>query len=369
MKNIYIINKKKYFKYKKDKRLLGNESMNKKRKEHKRYFKAKKKLSFKFKYLIPFFLFSLLVFIFLKTKAKNKSKKNYFKNNNTNNNYFACFVGMGRQENKYIREIIDYYSKLGVEKFILADNNLENTEKFSDVIQDHIDNGLVDIKEIFGSDMGQSELYKDTYEKYRNQCKWFLLFDLDEFLEVHFEKDKSLTLKEFLTNVIFNKCEAILFNWVIYGDNELIHYDNRSVVERFTEAYFEDRDNHFVKSILRGGLNKTVFVPKKSNHVPERGVTICDSKGDIRESYNAYNINPPIFDYGYLKHFTTKTAEEYCEKIIRGQPRNMGYDPAERVQCFFLHNRFSEEKLKVFENKFNRTFNPIINRNDFRGDE
>ena len=186
MKNIYIINKKKYFKYKKDKRLLGNESMNKKRKEHKRYFKAKKKLSFKFKYLIPFlifyiilymiylysliiknkrFLFSLLVFIFLKTKAKNKSKKNYFKNNNTNNNYFACFVGMGRQENKYIREIIDYYSKLGVEKFILADNNLENTEKFSDVIQDHIDNGLVDIKEIFGSDMGQSELYKDTYEK------------------------------------------------------------------------------------------------------------------------------------------------------------------------------------------------------------
>ena len=65
-----------------------------------------------------------------------------------NDNYFACFSGMGKLENNYIRELIEYYLKLGVEKFILADNNDPNTEKFSDVIQDYINDGTVDIIDI-----------------------------------------------------------------------------------------------------------------------------------------------------------------------------------------------------------------------------
>ena len=373
MKKFKILDRKKIFKYIKDTPLLENDSMivlkKKTKKTIKRFRCFKVNTNFCIKLLLPFLTILLVVYLLLKNKIKNIPKKNYFRKNNSNYTYFACFVAIGRQENKYVREIIDYYSKLGVDKFLIADNNLENTEKFSDVIQDHIDSGLVEINEVFGSPIGQAELYKITYEKYGNKCKWFLLFDFDEFLEIHFEKDKSITLNEFLNNQIFDKCEAILFNWLIYGDNELIHYDNRPVIERFTEPYYDSRANAFVKSILRGGLNKTVFIPKKSSHVPERGVIICDSKGNIRESYNAFSINPPIFDYGYLKHFTTKTAEEYCEKIIRGTNTNLAYDPAERVQCFFSHNRFSEEKLKVFEKKFNRTFNPIANRNDFRGNK
>ena len=55
---------------------------------------------------------------------------------------------MGKEENKYTRELIEYYLKLGVEKFIFADNNNANTEKLSDVIQDYISKGIVDIYEI-----------------------------------------------------------------------------------------------------------------------------------------------------------------------------------------------------------------------------
>ena len=61
-------------------------------------------------------------------------------------------------ENKYIRELIEYYLKLGVEKFILGDNNLPNTEKFADVIQDYINDGTVDVIDLIGSTFGQSAL-------------------------------------------------------------------------------------------------------------------------------------------------------------------------------------------------------------------
>ena len=98
-----------------------------------------------------------------------------------------------------------------------------------------MNNGIVDIINLTYSDFGQSELYNLTYKKYNQSCKWFLFFDLDEYLEVHFNQNKSLTLPEFLTSKIFEKCEAIEFNWVIYTDNDLIYYDKRPLNERFTE--------------------------------------------------------------------------------------------------------------------------------------
>ena len=226
-------------------------------------------------------------------------------------------------------------------------------------MQDYISNGIVDIIEIFGSDTNQTEFGKSVYEKYKTRCEWFLFFDFDEYLEIFFNKNETLTLKQFLSNQKFSKCESILFNWLYYTDNELIFYDNRPLLERFTTPNYEDSlMNQFVKCVVRGNLDKIVFYPNASHHVPSKNLTICDSKGDLVNSgrYDLFAIRPPIFDYGYLKHFNTKTAEEYSAKIKRGYIGNIKFDINERVNFFFNHNKFTEEKLKVFENSFNMSF-------------
>ena len=266
---------------------------------------------------------------------------------------------MGKLENKYIRELIEYYLKLGVEKFILGDNNLPNTEKFADVIQDYIDDGTVDIVELFGSSFGQSSLNNVTYEKY---CKWMLFLDFDEFLEVHFEDKKSLLLKDFLENKIFEKCEAILFNVLVHTDNNLVHYDNRPLNVRFTEPNYKLKANNLVKSIVRGNINKTIYMVGKPNNTPVKGVKICDSKGRKIERYDPYVLDPPVFDYGYLKHYTTKTAEEYIPKILKGTPGNHPHNLVSRINLFFRYNNYSDEKMKIFEDYFKRKFHaPIHN--------
>ena len=108
--------------------------------------------------------------LFLLVKKLFKLKKK--------DNYFACFSGMGKLENNYIRELIEYYSNLGVEKFILADNNDPNTEKFSDVIQDYINDGTVDIIDKIDAKYSQSELNNYTYEKYNRTCQWIMFLTL-----------------------------------------------------------------------------------------------------------------------------------------------------------------------------------------------
>ena len=211
---------------------------------------------------------------------------------------------------------------------------------------------------MLGSGIGHAEFFGIMYDKYQNKCNWLTFFDFDEYLVLFSEERKELSLKEFLSNKKFDHCDAIEFNWVNYGDNNLYYYDNRSSIERFTEPNFDDYSNRFVKSIIRGYLNKKVFIPGRTNHQPIRYIKLCNSKGEIA-SYYPDCLIPPIYKYGYLKHFHTRTADEYADKVVRGHPGNQALDINERFDLFFSKNRFSEEKLKILEKKFNRTFNYI----------
>ena len=279
---------------------------------------------------------------------------NMYKQNQDSNNFefFFCFCSMGRQENLYVRELISYYKSIGVDKFVFADNNLPNTEKFSDILQDYIKNGTVDIIEIFGDSYGQN-FYNTLYENYRTRCKWLSFFDFDEYLVMHFNESKNITVQEFLSNPLFKKCDAIEFNWLMYTDNNLLYYDNRSLIERFTEPNYENYANRFVKSIVRGNLDTPIFI--NSIHQPNNSLRLCNSLGEPA-SYYPDCIIPPIFKYAYLMHFNTKSAEEYAKKIVRGYPNGYHEPPEKRVDLFFNHNKFSKEKLKVFEDFFNMTF-------------
>ena len=274
-----------------------------------------------------------------------------------NSKYFCCLCGVGKKENLYSRQFISYYLNLGVEKFVFGDNNDPNTEKLSDVLQDYISNGTVDIIDIIGSSIGQSVFYGQLYQKYNESCEWLFFIDFDEYLVIHFEDGKNLVLKDFLPNKIFEKCEAIAFNWLEYSDNNLSHYDNRTLLERFNESKPEYRANVYIKPIIRGNLSKIPFVDKKTHHRPVPEVKVCDSTGNL---YTYYSDNyPPNYKYGYLKHFSMKSTEEFINKFLKGinggHKFNMD-DLDKKIDEYFGLNKFSEEKLKVFENYFNRTF-------------
>ena len=40
---------------------------------------------------------------------------------------------------------------------------------------------------------------------------------------MHSEDGKVIGLNEYLSNKIFDKCEAIIFNWLMYDDNNLVY--------------------------------------------------------------------------------------------------------------------------------------------------
>ena len=205
------------------------------RKKHFKIQKIKNKFRQNQLKLVFYFFFKIIIFLIIlltlqKTFKLKKIKKNSFemKKNALKDEYFACFCTMGKQENLYSRELIEYYLKIGFGKFIFGDNNSPNTEKLSDVLQDYISNNIVDIIEIFGSPMSQSEFFTIVYNKYNKFCKWISFFDFDEYLEMHNEPGKNIDLKKYLSNPSFDKCESIGFNWLICPDNNLFGIEPES---------------------------------------------------------------------------------------------------------------------------------------------
>ena len=143
----------------------------------------------------------------------------------------VCICTIGKQENKYITEFIQYYKNYSIDKIFLYDNNDEDGEYFEEVIKDYIDKGFVQISNLRGIKQPGTKALKDCYMKNNKIFDWLIFYDIDEYIHL-----KNISnIKEFLNNTRFIQCNKIYLNWIIHTDNNLIKYDNRSLHERFSE--------------------------------------------------------------------------------------------------------------------------------------
>ena len=75
----------------------------------------------------------------------------------------VAVCSIGRLENRYIKEFVEYYKKLGVDKIFLYDNNYDGEEYFESVIGDYLDKGFVEVIDFRNKDYCQLEAYQDCY--------------------------------------------------------------------------------------------------------------------------------------------------------------------------------------------------------------
>lgn len=158
-------------------------------------------------------------------------------------------------------------------------------------------------------------------------------------------------IKNFLKLKKFNNCKKIHLNWVHRSDNNLIHYDNRPVVERFTQLGKNVKKNKFnrlglVKSIIRGHMPIII----KNNHLLNRGIKGCDGEGRIARLKGFVNINPDYKNY-YINHYYSKSLEEFINKLKRGDAlkgttkENYYY----QIGKYFYINEINSQKIDYME--------------------
>ena len=281
--------------------------------------------------LIYFFIFILFIYFNFQFLIYSQLYKQ--------DNLKVCLCTIGKKENKYVREFISHYKQYSVDKIFIYDNNDLGDEKFETVILDYINNKLVEIINVRGKIKAQKKVLIDCYKTNKKIYDWLIILDMDEFI---FLKNFG-SIKTFLSDKRFLKCNIIYLNRVFHTDNNQIYYKNISLFKRFPK-YTTNVTS--VKSILRGrGFN----IKFENIHIINFNCTACNGFGNfINKSEKLTD-----FKYFYFNHFYFKSTEEYIEKINRGDAR-FGINKKiklKKLQTYFLYNKITIEKIKLFEQK------------------
>lgn len=262
--------------------------------------------------------------------------------------YYAGVCGIGKYEEDYLVEWIEWHINLGFDVIYFYDNNdfgnnkqKEICERYSKVIYRDV-RGLTfndKLKTSVNTMNLQFSVYQHCYEN--NDCKYMMFVDIDEYLVLK-------TIKSIRDLIRFKK--YIHCNIIDMDDNDLVYKDNRPLMQRFTRACKEHLviDNEYervtnidhVSSIIQTG-NKVLF---QNPHFCFTDVQCYSPSGNkIKNWYSNCNHDFSAVFY----HFCTKTVEEVVRKYKRGNPD--GNKIKNFYEHFFNINNFTQEKYEYLQ--------------------
>lgn len=259
---------------------------------------------------------------------------------------------IAKLENRYIRDFVEYYINLHFDRIIIYDNNEPDGERFEDVIGDYIASGFVEIVDFRGRKVVQLEAYDDCYTKNSRRYDWIAFFDCDEYLTF---TDKSLDIHSFLSKEKYLPFQVMHVNWMVYGDNDFLDDDGRSVIERFKNPVLpldfctmDFPENDHVKTLIRGNMP---YQRWRNPHTISSDYLLCCNpeaqQTDLRSPFQDF-----VFETAYLRHYSTKTIGEWVKnKMKRGFPDQpeASRRKALSLDRFFKINKQTPEKLTYAE--------------------
>lgn len=258
----------------------------------------------------------------------------------------VCLCVIGKRENRYAKEFVEHYKKIGYNKIFIYDNNEINDEKFEDVIQNEIDKGFVSIINYRGLKARQFHSYKDCYKNNNKNYDWLSFFDFDEFLEL---SPPFTVIQDYLGITKFKKCQNIKINWIYYGNKTSLYYENKPLEQRFKTRI---RISRCIKSTVRGNLSINYWSRAKNPHTSLNKFVSCSSSGK-NVNYSTSIYSPPDVKFAYLKHYHDKSFEEFCIKIKRGNADSYNLHLNKKLKEIFEKNKNNINKLKIMKRIFN----------------
>ena len=293
-------------------------------------------------------------------------------NNNKSNEETICLIACAANEKLYIKDWVEYYlNTVKVDKIIIIDNNFSNNERLQSILKSY--NKVSVISKYRNKHIVQKKIYTEMYKRFSNAYDWIMFFDIDEFLVMNNKKQ----LKEWLTD-IDKDIDEIFVNWKIFDDNDLVKYDKRPVMKRFTREYIEDknseehpeyfkvikgkyyyiRNNFQVKSIIRGkGSNKRYIKSNVHKSEFKNGKYVdSDLKSVKLDNPNLYMIDHITYKNCQLNHYIQKTIDEYIDRArLYAIKEYKVYRKIDEIRRNFQRfNKWTDEKEKILQNKFKK---------------
>ncbi len=257
-----------------------------------------------------------------------------------------------KDENLYIKEWLDYHSAIGVEYFILYDNNSEVSLKKT--LRSYNNVRVIDWKD--SQDFTQIRAQRDCIEKYKN-VRWIGFLDIDEFVVL---LNDSIDIKDYLQK--YEAYDGVGLYWLAFGSNQHLTKQPDTIY-----SYTQSSPNllNFNKHI-KCFINPSTYNFKKthwtSHWFPTKNNIVdvdCNSISEYWDSaynfakYMADESIKPITDKTMrINHYYTRSLEDFKHKMKRG-----GGVKTNRVYSMKKYKRINKEN--IFNDDIIKTYNKI----------
>lgn len=204
---------------------------------------------------------------------------------------FLTICAIVKNEGPFLSEWIAYHIMIGVEHFVIYDNDSEDDS--SSVFSQYAD--FVTVIPWPGQDEPQRKAYQHFVRTASHRFIWAAFIDADEFIVFNGKGDLPAYLAE------KNKESGIMMQWVIFGTSGHSQPPNGLVIENFLDAY----------SVSPTPNIKTVCRPSDI----ASDAIVSPHRFPFKNGRNAL---PESLDILCVFHYVLRSHSDLCNKISRG---------------------------------------------------
>ncbi|MEY8427739.1 glycosyltransferase family 2 protein [Lachnospiraceae bacterium 46-15] len=231
--------------------------------------------------------------------------------------YYSAVILLIKDENRYLKEWLDWHLELGFEHVYIYDNGAVDDVK--EIVQEYsadMQSKITVIDWRGHHNHIQQDAYNHFLDNYKSDVRWGLFIDSDEFLR--FTDGETEDVNTFLKN--YEDYTEIWGYEVEYDANGQENYENRLVRERFTRQT-DVREGFYWKNFIQ--VNRIdAFEMHYAYYDPEK-----------HQVWKNGEDNKDLF---VIDHYYTKSWEEWKRKIMERGGADPNYHKALRE--FFVYN-------------------------------
>ena len=219
------------------------------------------------------------------------------------NNIICCIA---KDETTYLKEWVEYHLNIGVQYFVIYDNN--SIIPIRETLAQYIRQGVVDVIDCPIASRPQLKAYNHCLFHMCEKTQWIIYIDVDEFIILNKHNQISELLKE------YDSFGGLCLNWKLYTAGGHVVKPLEPVMKAYKEYLpLSSAVNKHIKTILQ----------------PRYTLTMCNPHHALYfDGYYAVNENylrvPSAFsDFSnevvHINHYYTKSYEEWLHKVQKGR--------------------------------------------------
>ena len=257
-----------------------------------------------------------------------------------------------KRENNYIDEWLSWHLSIGVDKFIIYDNN-DGREDYpmTDFVSKKVMEKKVKVIYKRNETIDKNKEWKNMY----NMCmtKWMVFLDVDEYIKLNNE----MSINEWLNQEKFNDADNIRVSVKCFSKVNNEFTGDYSIQDRLKlEIPYPNRYNRAVKTFIKCGHEEAKYVTSDGVYAKNTNTIYCNG---TQMHINIHSVKDVDFSEIEIDAYPTKTMEEFCFQKI-GRNRNVDNTTIDEYKKkYFEVNRYSVENEQKFEHLISKAYGTI----------